>query len=190
VPTDVPPEVLGQLGNRVQHALRVFTPQDAKALSSTVSTFPRSAVYDLDELLPALGIGEAVVTVLSETGAPTPVAWTRLRPPTSLMAQLDPAEQARLVAASPLAARYGEAVDRESAYERLLSRVTAEPAAPVPRPADRPAPRREEEPAPVDTVQQVLGSSAFKAFSRSVGAALGREITRSLFGTARRRRRR
>jgi DNA helicase HerA-like ATPase len=192
VPTDVPPEVLGQLGNRVQHAMRVFTPQDAKALSSTVSTFPRSAVYDLEELLPALGIGEAVVTVLSETGSPTPVAWTRLRPPTSLMAQLDPAEQARLVAASPLAARYGEAVDRESAYERLLDRVVPEPAAPAPTPAsesaDRPGSREEQ--GPLDTVQQVLGSSAVKAFGRSVGAALGREITRSLFGTARRRRRR
>ncbi len=101
LPTDVPRDVLGQLGNRVQHALRVFTPEDAKALASTVSTFPRSQVYDLDELLPSLGIGEAVVTVLRENGAPSPVAWTRLRPPRSLMAQLDPAEQARLVAASP-----------------------------------------------------------------------------------------
>ena len=77
LPTDVPREVLAQLGNRVQHALRVFTPEDAKALASTASTFPRSKVYDLAELLPALGIGEALVTVLRENGAPTPVAWTR-----------------------------------------------------------------------------------------------------------------
>ena len=127
VPTDVPPEVLAQLGNRVQHALRAFTPSDAKALSSTVSTFPRSKVYDLAELLPALGIGEAVVTVLSETGAPTPVAWTRLRPPTSLMAQLDPAEQARQVQASSIATKYAQAVDRESAYEKLLAKTAAPP---------------------------------------------------------------
>ena len=107
VPTDVPPEVLAQLGNRVQHALRVFTPADAKSLSSTVSTFPRSKAYDLAELLPSLGIGEAVVTVLSETGAPTPVAWTRLRPPTSLMAQLDAAEQTRLVQPHRSPTKYG-----------------------------------------------------------------------------------
>ena len=80
--------MLAQLGNRVQHALRAFTPDDAKALKATVSTFPTSTLYDLGELLPSMGIGEAVVTVLSDNGAPTPVARTRLRPPASLMAQL------------------------------------------------------------------------------------------------------
>jgi len=81
-PKDVPPDVLAQLGNRVQHALRAFTPDNAKALKATVDSFPKSNVYaDLGELLTTLGIGEAVVTILSENGAPTPVAWTRLRPP-------------------------------------------------------------------------------------------------------------
>jgi DNA helicase HerA-like ATPase len=193
VPTDVPPEVLAQLGNRIQHALRVFTPQDAKALSSTVSTFPRSKVYQLDELLPSLGIGEAVVTVLSETGAPTPVAWTRLRPPTSLMAQLDPAEQAKLVAASPIATKYADVIDRESAYEKLMGKVSGAAAKPAAAPdATAPAPSRaekaEDEHGLGDKVSEVLGSSAFKAFTRTVGSAVGREITRSLFGTARRRR--
>ncbi len=197
VPTDVPPEVLAQLGNRVQHALRVFTPQDAKALSSTVSTFPRSQVYKLDELLPSLGIGEAVVTVLSETGAPTPVAWTRLRPPTSLMAQLDPAEQAKQVQASPLAQKYAQVLDRESAYEKLLAK-TAGPAADAASAAGAPAGPAEARPAKNDgddaesgfaeKVSDVLGSSAFKSFARNVGGTLGREITRSLFGTARKRR--
>ena len=79
-PKDVDGDVLAQLGNRVQHALRAFTPDDAKALRATVSTFPKSG-YDLEELLTTLGIGEAVITVLSERGAPTPVAWTRLRAP-------------------------------------------------------------------------------------------------------------
>ena len=200
VPTDVPPEVLAQLGNRVQHALRVFTPQDAKALSSTVSTFPRSKAYQLDELLPSLGIGEAVVTVLSETGAPTPVAWTRLRPPTSLMAQLDAAEQAKLVAASPIATKYAAVVDRESAYEKLMGRISGT-ASGTAQPADEPAvahePARERDRGKRDDdseggfgekVTEVLGSSAFKAFTRSVSSGIGREITRSLFGTARRRR--
>ena len=193
VPTDVPPEVLAQLGNRVQHALRVFTPNDAKSLSSTVSTFPRSKVYDLAELLPALGIGEAVVTVLSETGAPTPVAWTRLRPPTSLMAQLDQAEQSRQVQASPIAAKYAQVLDRESAYEMLLTKTAApSPAPPQPQAetATRPATSAadDDKSALGQKVGEVLGSSAFKAFARNVGSSLGREITRSLFGTARRRR--
>ena len=80
-PTDVPSAVLGQLGNRVQHALRTFTPEDAKALRKTVSTFPKTDDYDLEELLTSLGTGEAAVTVLSERGSPTPVAWTMLRAP-------------------------------------------------------------------------------------------------------------
>jgi DNA helicase HerA-like ATPase len=84
-PKDVPPQVLAQLGNRIQHALRAFTPEDAKVLRATAATFPRSA-YDLQRLLTELGIGEAVVSVLSERGVPTPVAWTRLAVPQSLMA--------------------------------------------------------------------------------------------------------
>ena len=90
-PTDVPSAVLGQLGNRVQHALRTFTPEDAKALRKTVSTFPESDDYDIAEMLTSLGTGEAAVTVLSERGSPTPVAWTMLRAPRSLMAPVDPA---------------------------------------------------------------------------------------------------
>ncbi len=135
-PKDVPAEVLAQLGNRVQHALRAFTPDDAKALKATVGTFPASEVYDLTELLTSMGIGEAAVTILSERGAPTPVAWTMLRPPSSSMAPLDPAVMVEQVAASPLAAEYATAVDRESAYELLLARV-----APDPEPAGQPAPQ-------------------------------------------------
>ena len=79
-PKDVPSGVLAQLGNRVQHALRAFTPDDAKALKASVSTFPKSEFYDLEEVLTQLGIGEAAVTILAENGVPTPVAATRLRP--------------------------------------------------------------------------------------------------------------
>ncbi|MCW2620503.1 MAG: ATPase, partial [Frankiales bacterium] len=189
-PKDVPAEVLAQLGNRVQHALRAFTPDDAKALKATVSTFPTSETYDLKALLPSLGIGEAVVTVLSDSGVPTPVVWTRLRPPASMMAALDPAAAAALVAASPLLAEYGAAIDRESAYERLTARVVAAPTGPADAPEPQPSPQAEPEQrrqaAPdKSVVQEVLGSSAFRSFARSAG----REITRSLFGTARRRRR-
>jgi DNA helicase HerA-like ATPase len=199
-PTDVPSAVLGQLGNRVQHALRTFTPEDAKALRKTVSTFPKSEDYDLEELLTSLGTGEAAVTVLSERGSPTPVAATMLRAPRSLMAPVDPAVLTSAVAASPLWAKYGEPVDRESAYERLAARLAPPP--PAAAPADEPElpnpwpeipepePRRRartREPADEDVVSKVLGSSAFRSFARSAASALGREITRGIFGTRRRR---
>ena len=180
-PKDVPADVLAQLGNRVQHALRAFTPDDAKALKATVSTFPTSETYDdLGELLQNLGIGEAVVTILSDNGAPTPVAWTRMRPPSSLMAQLDPAQQQSLVSASVLQKEYGNPVDRESAYEQLLAKV-------APRP--EPATAKHEKPAKTGAVAEALGSTVFKSFLRSAASAAGREITRSLFGTSTRRRR-
>ncbi|GAA1310115.1 ATPase [Planotetraspora silvatica] len=184
-PKDVPADVLAQLGARVQHALRAFTPQDAKALKATVSTFPESP-YDLQRLLTELGIGEAVVTVLSETGAPTPVAWTRLCAPQSLMAPSDPAVVGGVVAASPLLAKYGTAIDRESAYEMLSARLAAPASTDTyGAPPREPEPRRHEE---KSVLEGVLGSSAFKSLTRSAASALGREITRSIFGTARRRR--
>ncbi|QAY71508.1 helicase HerA-like domain-containing protein [Xylanimonas protaetiae] len=127
-PKDVPADVLAQLGNRVQHALRAFTPDDATALRQAVRTFPHSP-YDLERLLQSLGTGEAVVTVLSEKGAPTPVAWTRVRAP---QASMEPAPEGVLdavVAASPGQARYGTAVDNESAFELLQVRVQKEAAA-------------------------------------------------------------
>src|SRR4051795_12079526 len=116
-PKDIPADVLGQLGNRVQHALRAFTPDDAKALKATVSTFPKSDFYDLEELLPALGIGEAAVTILSESGVPTPVVHTRMVAPRSRMAPADDVEGAAM--ASPLFAKYGTRVDAQSAREML-----------------------------------------------------------------------
>ena len=190
-PKDVNADVLAQLGNRVQHALRAYTPDDAKALKATASTFPHSA-YDLEEVLTQLGTGEAIITVLSERGAPTPVAWTRLDAPRSLMAAADPAVMQAIVTASPLHAKYAQTVDRESAYEKLQAKL-APPAPPVPdAPAAPPAeaPRRgrpaKEEPS---MVEKVLGSSATKSFLRAAATAAGGAIAREIFGTARRRKR-
>ncbi|WP_439593415.1 helicase HerA-like domain-containing protein [Microbacterium sp.] len=123
-PKDVPSDVLAQLGSRVQHALRAFTPDDAKALRATVGTYPKSG-YDLERTLQELGTGEAIVTVMSEKGAPTPVAWTRLRAPQGLMSPTpDPAIDAA-VKASLLLAKYGTAIDRESAREILTAKMKA-----------------------------------------------------------------
>src|SRR5512147_293553 len=113
-PTDVPGSVLSQLGNRVQHALRAFTPEDADALRKTARTFPMTDFYDVEKQITSLGIGEALVTVLSPRGVPTPLAATRLLAPDSLMAALAPAEIAAVVAQSTLAGRYNTAVDPES----------------------------------------------------------------------------
>ncbi|XAS67225.1 helicase HerA-like domain-containing protein [Micrococcaceae bacterium Sec5.7] len=130
-PKDVPADVLGQLANRVQHALRAFTPEDAKALKATVSTFPISD-YDLEETLTSAGIGEAVITVMNEKGAPTPVALTRLRAPESAMGPSADDLVRSTVAGSALLAKYGIAVDSVSAYEKLTGKGAAPTGAAAP----------------------------------------------------------
>ncbi|HUG49039.1 MAG TPA: helicase HerA-like domain-containing protein [Candidatus Limnocylindria bacterium] len=124
-PTDVPSPVLAQLGNRVQHALRAFTPEDADALRKTVRTFPKTKFYDVETMLTSLGTGEAAVTVLTPRGVPTPLAATRLVAPDSSMDPLDDIQFHGRVAMSPLQAKYGEAVDRDSAHERITARLHA-----------------------------------------------------------------
>jgi uncharacterized protein len=185
LPTDLPNDVLSQLGARIQHALRAFTPDDQQALAKTVRTFPKTDVYDLASALTSLGIGEAIVTVLSEIGAPTPVAWTRLRSPRSLMDTIGPDAIAAAAKASPLQAEYGQTIDRESAYEMLAAKL-APPPEPPPQQAEVP-PTPASPPRP-GVMQEVLDSPAFKSALRSAGTVIGREITRSIFGTGRRRR--
>jgi len=207
-PTDVPEEVLAQLGSRVQHQLRAHTPNDAKALKQTVATYPTSGYGDLGAVLTTLGIGEAVVTVMDERGAPTPVAWTRLRAPQSLMGPCPPERMQAVVEASPGQATYGTAVDRESARELLAQRLAAgaaqaeaeakTDATPRPKGRDADAPDARHRPIPVprkpsrastkeprSTMEQVLGSPEVRDILRTAT----REITRGIFGTARRRRR-
>jgi len=123
-PKDVPSDVLAQIGSRFQHQLRAHTPDSAKALKATVSTYPTSG-YDLAEVLTTLATGEAIITVMNEKGAPTPVAWTRLRAPRGSMSPTDAAVMSAAVVASPLMATYGTAVDRESAREILAAKMNA-----------------------------------------------------------------
>jgi DNA helicase HerA-like ATPase len=199
LPTDVPNDVLSQLGARIQHALRAFTPDDQKALTKTVRTYPKTDVYDLEKALTSLGIGEAIVTVLSEQGAPTPVAWTRMRSPRSLMGAIGNDAITFAAKASPLEAKYGQTIDRDSAYERLnakLQQTAQAPADPnLPPPVYVPpqgeasadgtaVARRAAEPGMLD---KMMNSPAFKSAMRSAGTVIGREITRSIFGTGRRR---
>ena len=202
-PRDVPGEVLGQLGNRVQHALRAFTPDDEKALRSTVKTFPRSALYDLEELLTSMGIGEAAVTILDEKGVPTPVVHARLPGPRSRMAPAD--DVAGAAQASPLFARYGARVDSQSAREILAERLAraeasgadaepspaeAPPAEAPPAPDHVPLPRRRRRaPARKDPATAMGGGvEALGDFLRSrEGKALQRQVLRGVFGMLKRR---
>ncbi|MDO5661660.1 MAG: DUF853 family protein [Brachybacterium sp.] len=181
-PKDVPRDVLAQLGNRVQHALRAYTPEDATSLRATASTFPVSDL-DLTEVLPALPTGAAVVTVMSEDGAPTPVAVTAVRAPESSMEPCPPEEMQRIVDTSALLAQYAEVIDRESAYEKLAARAETAPASTSTPP---PSAGSEKGSPQAESSGGLMANPAVKSFLRSAGTVLGREITRQLFGTRRR----
>ncbi len=177
-PKDVPKDVLAQLGNRIQHALRAHTPDDDKALKATVRTFPKTSFYDLEETLTSLGIGEAVVTVLDARGAPTPVVAARFIPPCSRMAPLTPGELQADIRQSDLLAEYGQAIDRESAREILAARMarTEAPTAPSPEPA---TPKKS---GPARTAAKVAGAAVLGTLSSTIGRTIGREVIRGLFG--------
>jgi len=122
-PLDVPESVLGQLGNRVQHALRAFTPRDQKAVRVAAETLRANPAFDATTAITELGVGEALVSFLDEQGRPTPVERGFVLPPASRIGPLTEAERAQVIAASALAGKYERAIDRESAYERLRNRA-------------------------------------------------------------------
>jgi hypothetical protein len=204
-PRDVPSEILGQLGNRVQHALRAFTPEDAKALKATVSTFPKSPFYDMETLLTSMGIGEAAVTILSESGVPTPVVHTRMTPPASRMGPADDIEGK--AKASPLWAKYGTRVDNQSAREILAARLApaAAPAASADQaptaPHQQAAPQRQQPAAhrqpehrqPAAEHKEAAGAlsggvAAVSSFLKSKeGKKLQQEVVRGVFGMLKKR---
>jgi len=173
-----------------------FTPNDQQALTRTVKTYPKTADYDLASALTSLGTGEAIVTVLSDRGAPTPVAWTRVRAPRSLMAPAPADSVSQNIAASPLNAKYGQPVDRESAYELLTARLadaatgsgdTTTPASAPAEPAPAPLPEQKAEGGACAFLGGLIASTAGKSFLRSLGSALGGALGRGTFGTRRRR---
>ncbi len=194
LPTDVPNNVLSQLGARIQHALRAFTPDDQKALTKTVRTYPKTDVYDLESALTSLGIGEAIVTVLSEQGAPTPVAWTQAAGAALADGHHRRRRHRRGRQGQPAAGgvrpdrgpRVGLRDAGGQAGAAAGSRTPDLP--PVPTGIElppMPAPAAPPEPGFFD---KMMDSPAFKSAMRSAGTVLGREITRSIFGTGRRRR--
>ena len=192
-PKDVPETVLAQLGSRVQHQLRAHTPNDAKALKATVNTYPKTD-YDLAERLQQLGIGEAIVTVLNPNGAPTPVAWTRMRAPQASMDPLPGEAMASGVASSRMQGKYGTPIDRESAYEVLNARLQAgaEAAAAEAAAAERAKTEAAAERERAPRASRRKEKSFFEEITsntmvRQMARTAAREITRSIFGTGRRR---
>lgn len=174
-PMDVPESVLGQLGNRIQHALRVFTPNDAEALKKTVNTYPRSEYYEIGRVLTSLGTGQALITVLNEKGIPTEVVATHLAPPRAVMGPVSAADSDSIMQASDLYKKYQEVIDSESAYEILSKRVNEKLAG---EEADKQSETEEKEKATLrgekSTMEKVLNAP----ITRQIGTA----IVRGLFG--------
>ncbi len=176
-PLDIPDDILGQLGNRVQHALRAFTPRDQKAVRAAADTFRPNPKYKAAQVITELGVGEALVSTLEGKGTPTIVQRTLIRPPSSRMGPATPEERQATVSRSPLLGRYDNVVDRESAYEMLIAR--AEKAVQESEAAEE----RAEEPRPRKGRQRqsVLETMA-KSVARSVGRSIGRQIVRGVLG--------
>jgi uncharacterized protein len=189
-PMDLPETVLGQLGNRVQHALRAFTPRDQKAVRVAAQTFRQNPEIDTETVITELAVGEALVSVLDASGQPTPVERTLIRPPASRIGPLTEEERRQIIAVSVLAGVYDEEVDRESAYEIL--RAQAEAAMAEEKTLDVQPQGSGTGKAPAKRARR--GDSVFmataKSTMRSIGTQLGRELARGLLGSLSGKRRR
>jgi DNA helicase HerA-like ATPase len=176
-PLDIPDAVLGQLGNRVQHALRAFTPRDQRAVKAAAETFRANPRLDVAEAITQLGVGEALVSFLDARGTPGVVERALVLPPQSRLAPLGPDERAAVVQASPIAGHYEQAVDRESAYEQLRARAEASQAQSPSAPRGGKAP-----PTAAESAGKVVGAMVQSA-ARAAGTQIGRQIMRGILGS-------
>ncbi|HUF18385.1 MAG TPA: helicase HerA-like domain-containing protein [Thermoanaerobaculia bacterium] len=179
-PKDVSEAVLAQLGNRIQHAFRAFTPNDAKNLRATASTFPRSSFYKIDEMLTSLGTGEALITVLNPKGVPTETVAAQICAPSSLMSGIAPESYGQRLG-TPTAAKYREVIDRESAHEILKKKLT-EVAATSQQEQEKPASSSRRTREPKSTVGKVLDSRMAQNAARQVARTVTQQIIRGIFG--------
>ncbi|HEY1073740.1 helicase HerA-like domain-containing protein [Brevundimonas sp.] len=200
-PADIPDTVLAQLGNRVQHALRAYTPAEQKGLRAAAQSFRANPAFDTAEAIQALGVGEALVSTLDDKGAPTVVAQTKIRPPDSRLGPATEAERAAVMAASPVRGTYDTAIDRESAEEVLKARraqaerIEAETAAASAqaKAAEKaarsaPAPARERAaPRPRASSRQTPMEALTKSVLRTAGSTITRELLRGVLGSLKRR---
>ncbi len=183
-PLDVPEEILGQLGARIQHALRAFTPRDRKAVKTVAQTFRENPELDTEQVITELGTGEALVSVLDARGAPTPVERILIRPPSSRIGPLTAQERKEILSHSPLKGKYDQEIDRDSAYEMLKRKAEEEARMEAAARAEaeqaktrQPARRRS------GSRRQSVWEAMAKSVARSVGSSLGRRIARGLLDT-------
>jgi DNA helicase HerA-like ATPase len=183
-PDDIPGEILGQLGNRIQHALRAFTPRDQKAVRTAAETFVANPKLDIRQVISTLGVGEALVSTLQDNGVPMPVQRTLMAPPRARIGAITPEERAAVRARSPIGTKYDTAVNRESAYEML--RAAAPTAA-----ADAATVGKPSAPSTTSTVndflwgtkrRQGMVETMAKQAARTVGGQIGRQILRGVLG--------
>lgn len=171
-PLDIPDDVLGQLGNRIQHALRAFTPKDQKAVRAAADTFRKNDSLDTATSITELGVGEALVSVLDEKGAPTPVERLLVCPPQSQIGPLTAEHRIEHLKRSPFSGRYDQAMDRESAYEILAEKISA--ASEQKQQSTQGSSTR--------TRQSVFEAMA-KSAARAIGSSLGRQLVRGILGS-------
>ena len=176
-PLDLPETVLGQLGNRVQHALRAFTPKDQKSVKAAAETFRANPKLNVVKTITELAVGEALVSVLDEKGTPTIVERALIYPPHSRLSPLSPEERTRFVRESVLYGHYEKTVDRESAYEKLKAKAEQMKMDPQEEAAQK---RRTAE--PKSQTEQLLGA-AVKSAAHAIGSQLGRQIIRGVLGS-------
>lgn len=176
-PADIPESILAQLGLKVQHSLRAFTAKDRKAIKMAAENYPITKWYQTEDLLTALGIGEAIVSVLNEKGIPTPLAHTLMRAPESRMDILTPNEIDGILGRSSLVRKYNQEIDRESAYEILNGKIAEVQEQQAQEEAKAPASRKaeKEEPGMIETI-------AKDPLARQIGRTVARELTRGLLG--------
>ncbi|MEM7568498.1 MAG: helicase HerA-like domain-containing protein [Pseudomonadota bacterium] len=181
-PLDIPDDVAGQLGSRVQHALRAFTPRDQKAVRAAASTFRQNPELDTQKVITELGVGEALVSTLDEKGAPSIVDRCLIRPPSSRLGPATKAERDMVMGASPVGRLYDKSVDRESAYEILAERAAkAADAAEKAELEEQKKPKKARK-----SNRQSVGEAAVKSVVRSISSSLGRALVRGLLGALKR----
>jgi hypothetical protein len=180
-PLDLPDTVLGQLGLKIQHALRAFTPRDRKAIAAVADNFPDNPTLDTRSVLTELGVGEALVSTLEAKGVPAMVERTLIRPPASRMGPLRPEERSAIMADSPVRGLYDRSVDRESAYEMLAAAAAKKAAAAeVEAEADKPSSGRRS-----DTAMEAGIKSVVRSIASSVGRQIANRLMRGILGSLR-----
>ena len=174
-PLDIPVDILGQLGLKIQHALRAYTPKDQQVVKSVAATFRSNPKIDTEAAIQELKTGEALVSVLNKDGSPAPVERVFIRPPESQLGPVTPQQRDEIISRSPFSGRYEQEIDRESAYEMLKKKTEGQ--------AQEAAEEQQQAKAPKASNRQSVSETLFKSAARAVGSTVGRQIIRGIMGS-------